>query len=180
METVEAITVDSPPDRDRERATVEGSAQHPTEDQECCIKCCWRWWTRRYTMNVRNISGAHALMIFTPTPITRITNLQVAKIGGATVQVEGSHKVQKFKLLHNKTRKVRVNTYGVYLTVFLRLNKEWCMLWSNRQFYAERKARVLLLQRHIDEAALELPSGPTLPELERQRHVPSIVLRTEV
>ena len=147
-------------------------------------KCCFGCLCCRYTMLVRNISGVPALMVFTPLPITRITDLQVSKLGGVSVQVEGSHKVQKFRLLHNKTRKVRVNTYGVYLTVFLRINRQWCTLWSNRQFYANND--VLILQRHIDEAILDLPEQLSSPDMQRQRHAPPpspaprVVLRTEV
>lgn len=103
-------------------------------------------------------------MVVTPTPSTTVTSVQVAKIGGYSAELVGSAKAQQFKLLNTKSRRVRIGTYSAYITVLLRLNKSWKMLWQNRRFDSDED--VMLLQRHIDEASLDSLFTDTVSSLE--------------
>jgi len=105
----------------------------------------------------------HALLIFTPTQVRRITSVQISKLGGATAQIVGCTKSQQLRLLNGRKRKVRLESQTVYLTAMLQIGREWKTLWLNRQFLAEES--LILLQRHIAEASIDMIEPPQVSQV---------------
>ena len=111
----------------------------------------YRFWNRKKIL-IYNNSTVHASFAVTAGPIRNMTSLTIDKVGGITFDKTGKDKVQKFKLLSQRPRYVRIHSNYFFVTVYLFINNEWKQLWVNREFY--QVDNISLQEYHIEEASI--------------------------
>ena len=112
----------------------------------------YRFWNRKKIL-IYNNSPVHASFAITAGPINNITSLTIDKVGGITFDKTGADKVQKFKLLSNRPRYVRIHSNYFFVTVYLFIDNKWKQLWVNREFY--QLDNISLQEYHIQEASID-------------------------
>ena len=110
------------------------------------------FWNRKKIL-IYNNSRVHASFAITAGPISNISSISIDSIGGITFDKKGADKVQKFKLLSQRPRFVRIHSNFIFVTVYLFVNNEWRQLWVNREFY--QLDNISLQNYHIEEACID-------------------------
>lgn len=126
----------------------------------CCIPCC-----KRKNLSINNESSSHARLVITPTPITNLTSVQVEKLGGLELETKGEYKPQKFRIMANSSKNIRVKSHSFYVSCFLLINNGWKLLWENRVFSSTED--IAILPRHIEEAKLDFTNQVAEDQEER-------------
>ena len=135
--------------------------------------------------HINNQSGTHAFVIISNYRIALLKHLSIDKIATAEFDHEGDSLSQSFKIMNHCDRKVKLETYSFYVTIFLFVKHkvkstsyptnhqithneyhgenggQWMQLWENRVFTTSNNINIL--PRHLTEAKFDNGSRPQLP-----------------
>ena len=159
-------------DDGRERTTrVAPKRRHSTRclQVSCCIPCC-----KRKNLIINNESSSHARLVITPTPITNLTSVQVERLGGLELETKGEYQPQKFRILANSSKHIRVKSHSFYVSCFLFIDNTWKLLWENRVFSSTED--ITILPRHIEEAKLDFNNQVQTVQERQQRSISRITM----
>ena len=131
---------------------------------------------RRRRIIISNNSKVHASFAITAGPIKDIASLSVDKVGSIAFDKTGTDRVQKFKILSYRPRRVSIHSNYLFITVYLFIENEWKQLWVNREFY--QLDNISIWDHHIEEASIEqgatttssLPNRVSLPSWHHHSH----------
>lgn len=112
------------------------------------LSCC----NRRH-FYITNNSESHASFAISPGPITDISGLTINKLGKINVRKRGKDKLQKFKILSQKNKSIRIHSRYFFVTVFLYIDDEWKPLWSNREISSVDD--ITIWDYHVQEASID-------------------------
>ena len=102
---------------------------------------------------LKNNSNVHASIAITAGPIRNVSSVSADSIGSIAFDRTGTDRVQKFKLLANRPRCVRIHSNYFYVTVYLHIKNEWKPLWVNREFY--QLDNITIWEHHVAEASID-------------------------
>lgn len=99
------------------------------------IQCCYRCFSccKRRHFYITNNSDNHASFMISPGPISDLSELTINKLGKISINKRGNDKTQKFKVLAQKQKSIRIHSNYIYVTAFLLINNKWKQLWGNRE-----------------------------------------------
>ena len=130
-------------------------AQHKQRTQEKGKSGFRRVFKRKKT-EITNTCGVPAHIAITPRPIQNLSTLSINRVGSISLDTHGKYLTQEFKIFPSQTKTLMVDSHRFYLTVFLKIDNEWQLLWNCRQ--VSTSTPIFLLPYHLSEAVLNDPS----------------------
>lgn len=102
--------------------------------------------------HIINASGTDALAIVSPRQVNHVAGVEVG-IANFEVGIEfekmGDLQIQKVRLPANYDKKIRLDTKKFYVTIKLKVENEWRILFQNRLFCCDQD--IVLYKRHVKE-----------------------------